>query len=434
MTEHFHAPATLRPLRDVVAEYEEKAAAIPDAISAWGDAQTALNTACCIGGTYGGNIFSDSASVYERTLRSTLLKSAWRHVYDGLSLDLIATAKDRKRIELAFEDPAPFTLDNIRATFGDYLKDPRSHILRGLAECFCDLDPAYKSHSKVKIGVEGLPKRVILSSVGSWGSWGYERLRDVINALNSYRGEPHITHAEMNDFLNAAKKEKAGHYKGIELRRFANGNGHVIFDKPTLREINLALAEYYGDVLPDTPDETAKRTGTAVSKDLQFYQTPANVVDELIERLNPRDGARILEPSCGDGAILEGLRRYADRKRISLRALGVEVDAGRAETARAKGFNVYNANFLDTEPTPDFDYVLMNPPFYGKHYQKHVEHARKFLKPGGVCLAILPITAVTDHGFVEPGRGWDRWKDLPVGSFSESGTNINTGIATFSPA
>ena len=95
---------------------------------------------------------------------------------------------------------------------------------------------------------------------------------------------------------------------------------------------------------------------------------------------------------------------------------------------RAKGYGVMQANFLQVQPDPVFDFVLMNPPFYGKHYQKHVEHARKFLKPGGVLYAILPITAVTDHGFVDPGRGWDVWKDLPPGSFSESGTNINTGI------
>lgn len=82
-----------------------------------------------------------------------------------------------------------------------------------------------------------------------------------------------------------------------------------------------------------------------------------------------------------------------------------------------------------------FDHVLMNPPFYGKHYQQHVQHARKFLNPTGVLHAILPVTALTDHGYVEQGRwGRDRWTDLPVGSFSESGTNINTGIAVFFPA
>mgnify|MGYP001589829810 CR=1 FL=1 len=37
--------------------------------------------------------------------------------------------------------------------------------------------------------------------------------------------------------------------------------------------------------------------------------------------------------------------------------------------------------------------------------------------------AILPVTARYDHGLLE-----GHWEDLPVGSFSESGTNINTTV------
>ena len=67
----------------------------------------------------------------------------------------------------------------------------------------------------------------------------------------------------------------------------------------------------------------------------------------------------------------------------------------------------------------------MNPPFYGQHYAKHVNHALKFLKPSGTLTAILPITARYDHGLLAGS-----WQDLPVGSFSESGTNINTTVLT----
>jgi hypothetical protein len=123
--------------------------------------------------------------------------------------------------------------------------------------------------------------------------------------------------------------------------------------------------------------------------------------------------------------------RYNAEQRDSTKIthLGVEYSTARATVAKEKGFNVLQANFLEITPEPIYDLVLMNPPFYGKHYQLHVNHARKFLRKGGACYAILPITAVTDHGFVEDTMG--RWKDLPTGAFSASGTNINTGIATF---
>lgn len=426
-------PATLRRLSDIVDEYDAKVEAIPEAITAFGAAVTDAQMAACIGGTYAGNIFSDrgSPSIYERTMKANLLQSAWRHVYDGLNLKNIAPASDRSKFEMAFKDPAPFTLDNIRATFGKYLVDPRSHILRGLAECFSALDPAFKSHDRMKIGVKGLPKRIILSSVSGYGSYGVERLRDTINALRALHGEPHIEWSELDALLKDAAGADDGHLPGMKLRRFQNGNAHLFFEPETLLEVNKALAEYYGEVLPDCPEEAQKRArSTDVAKDLQFYRTPDKIADDLVERAYPRDGDRVLEPSCGDGAILDALARFERGKHITVRVVGVECDAERARQARAKGYAVHDANFLQVTPSPDFDIVVMNPPFYGKHYQQHVEHARKFLKPTGRLLAILPVTAVTDHGFVED-KGYDRWRDLPAGSFSESGTNINTGIATF---
>src|SRR5262249_39666080 len=121
----------------------------------------------------------------------------------------------------------------------------------------------------------------------------------------------------------------------------------------------------------------------------------------------------------GCGRFLDALRaRKAD-------AIGIEVDPGRAAQVRAKGHKVLLANFLETVPTPTMDRIIMNPPFYGQHYAKHVNHALKFLKPDGMLTAILPVTARYDHGLLK-----GEWRDLPVGSFSESGTNINTTVLT----
>ena len=130
-------------LRDIVAEYDQKLAAIPEAIKAFEDAGNALKTAATIGGTWGDSRI-DVGHIHDQQIHESLLKSAWRHVYDGLNIDRIASAKDKKRWEQSLAEPAPFTLDNIRATFGDYILNPRGNILRGLAEVFCDLDPAYK--------------------------------------------------------------------------------------------------------------------------------------------------------------------------------------------------------------------------------------------------------------------------------------------------
>lgn len=65
----------------------------------------------------------------------------------------------------------------------------------------------------------------------------------------------------------------------------------------------------------------------------------------------------------------------------------------------------------------------MNPPFYGRHYLHHVRHALKFLRPGGVLVAILPATAWYDHDELK-----GEWQDLPVASFAAAGTNVPTGM------
>lgn len=461
MFDNLHALAIPRPISDAVAEYDSKVANIHALIAAFESAKTAAESGACISGTYTASIWERySPSLSETTIKRHLLESAWLHVYNFLNIPRIAPASDRSQFELAMKNPPPFTVDNIRATFGRYIQDPRSHILRGLAEVFGKLDPAFKSHDRMKIGVKGLPKRIILSSVTDegHGGWGTERLSDMIQALATLANVPPVTRGQFARMLKDAKHGEGrirailesasaenrwneqhgeplrGILGDIWLKRFSNGNGHLFFGPDMLVAVNRALAEYYGEVIPDCPEERpAKAASTAVAKDLQFYRTPQAAADRLIARAGIRSGMRILEPSCGDGALLDALSRCARRNRLGdIRATGIEVDPGRAEACRAKGYGVHIGNFLQVSPKPDFDLVIMNPPFYGKHYQKHVEHARKFLKPGGRILAILPITAVTDHNYITvPKYGRDVWEDLPTGSFAESGTNINTGIAVF---
>lgn len=418
-----------RTLSAIVEEYNSKVAALWSAIAAFNAAGEALKSAATVSGTWGEVSIDTGRGIYERDLKRSLLTSAWLHIFKVLNIDYLATAEDKKRFRTSIANPPEFTIDNVRATFGHYLEDPRYHILRGLAEAFCSLDPAYKSHEKVKIGVQGLPKRVIISNVGSWGSWGQERLRDAINALCAVKGMPLTDWQEVRDESGKVKiygirqllddGEYMREIHGIWLKRFANGNAHLFFSPKSLREINLALAEYYGDVLPDAVEKGAvrKQASTAVAKDLQYYPTPAAAAKEIAD-INLK-GKSVLEPSCGDGRLMGAAR---DSGATSV--FGIEVDAGRAEAARRKGFPVLNANFLEVPPEARFDAVLMNPPFYGKHWMLHVEHALKFLKPGCVLRAILPITA-RDHW-----KGKGSFEDLPFGAFRESGTNINTTILT----
>lgn len=414
-------PALQRRLHDLIEEYDSKVLGADEAVQAFTAATDSMSMAACVAGTFADSVMTVRGPHAEQ-VRRALLKSAWKAAYGHMQIERLASAKDRAGFQRSIEQPPAFTLDNLRATFGDYFIRPRFHILRGLAEVFADLDPAYKSHSKVKIGVKGLPKRVILRSFGGHGSYGRERLHDILSALASYRGEPAPEHTEFAAVgaLHNYIKPRAGEAKvrDLTVRVFVNGNAHVIFDAATLADINRALAEFYGEVLPDAENEEPlkPRASTAVSKDLQYYPTPPAVVERVLNELYLRPGQRVLEPSCGCGRFLDGLRTRG------VEALGIEVHPSRAAEARQKGHAVRCTNFLDEPARPEFDLIVMNPPFYGRHYLKHVRHAADFLRPGGKLVAILPATAWYDHGEVKGS-----WRDLPIASFAESGTNVPTG-------
>lgn len=424
--------ALQRTVADMVAEFDEKNAAMVDEIEAFKVATLRLEMAACVGGAYGGSTFARGVpSVYEADLRRNLLVSAWKAIYGRLNIDRIASAKDKAKWERTIADPPPLTIENAVATFGDYLLRARWHLLRGLAETFADLDPAYKSHAKVKIGVKGLPKRAIITNVGSYGSYGRDKLKDILNALAAYRGQSLIEHAELAelDKLHGIWGHQAGEVviRGQTVRKFQNGNAHLLFDASALLDINRALAEFYGEVLPDAEGEEPGRRApsTAVAKDLQFYPTPLSVIEEVLDAVLSRRESwnsdrnpvqRVLEPSCGDGRIMDAIKARGHRP------FGYEVHHGRAHETLMKGHSVVRGNFLEIPPDPVFDLVVMNPPFYGRHYLHHVRHALRFLKPGGLLVTILPATAWYDHGELK-----GTWRDLPVASFAESGTNVPTG-------
>jgi len=474
----------------MVSDYNAKLSHIPKAIEAYDSAVAQAKLVVCVGSHYVGSPLRYNEGMSPKPMEALLLESAWKAAFKACKVDVIGSAEDKKAFETSLMSLPEFTVDNIAASFGGFLKDSRFHILRGLAECFSTLDPAYKSHSRVKIGVKGLPKRIIITSVGSWGSHGYERLQDVIKAMRALRGLPMMEGREYEDFLwfgneyepaewkaderytsgshvtkdgkfwqntsyttsgtfdlagadnRGGWREITGKERGMTLKRYGNGNAHLIFDKTTLHEINVALAEFYGDVLPendiDKPDK--KQASTAVSKDLAFYWTPESAVHKIMGHLECQDGDCILEPSAGEGHIVEAIWSYARLKSeykspIVVKIAAVEVDPTRAAIAQRKGIPVQRKNFLEVAPKRMFDKVVMNPPFAGQHWRKHITHAMKFLKNDGerwgergTMGCILPASAHVDGHLKEMGLAYT-WYDLPHATFREAGTNVATGFA-----
>lgn len=408
-------------IRDIVSEYRYKSENLLSEMQTFEDARERLNANSVVSIAQGAQLARNQYISHEIAQRQ-LLKSAWRALYIRLNLDRVFSASDNKLFDQSLESPPELTLENLKATFGDYYENPRYYILKGLAEVFCKLDKFYKSHTNFGVGVKGLPKRVILNNFLD-GRWGKEALVDVCRAMLQVTGESALKDEEREQISRGSYSHQDFELEriGLKIKIFGNGNAHAHFSPRALNTVNLALHEFYGEVLADEAGEKPdkKQTSTDVSKDLQFYPTPRKVIDRVLSSINITKDDRVLEPSCGDGAILDALAENG------IHANGIEYDAGRARQARAKGHSAQVANFLECEPDPRFDYVIMNPPFAGQHYVKHVEHAMKFLRAGGILIAILPANAWYKHKKLK-----GRWTDLPMCSFRESGTNVNTGFIT----
>lgn len=95
-----------------------------------------------------------------------------------------------------------------------------------------------------------------------------------------------------------------------------------------------------------------------------FYRTPAWCVRAILPRLTIREGAIVLDPACGDGAILDVVKDM----RPDVRTVGFEIDQGRADIAKARHSIVGGADALKL---PIYrwlaDVVVMNPPFSLAH-------------------------------------------------------------------
>src|SRR6266571_4383345 len=136
---------------------------------------------------------------------------------------------------------------------------------------------------------------------------------------------------------------------------------------------------------------------------LGFYPLPIPEAERLRRFLRlPDQQCSVLDPCIGDGVAFNEI---ASDKRV-LR-YGVELDAGRAEQARLKGFEVIHGNCFDVQcPVESFSLIYLNPPYdfeIGEAKSQRMEklfldHVYRWLKRGGVLVLVIPRDYIRDCG------------------------------------
>lgn len=164
-----------------------------------------------------------------------------------------------------------------------------------------------------------------------------------------------------------------------------------------------------------------------VVSSFNLFQTPPGLAETLAQTL-PRFG-RTLEPSAGLGRLYKAVRAISPDCEIVL--VEQSADCCRELYTTTEGDSaarLIQGDFLQQTPQElgYFDSIIMNPPFKMGTDIKHIEHAARFLNPGGRLAAICYNGPRQQKRFVEE-EGYE-FHPLPAGSFRSEGTGADTAI------
>lgn len=172
-------------------------------------------------------------------------------------------------------------------------------------------------------------------------------------------------------------------------------------------------------------------------QDFGFFETPAEIVQQLLDGAYIKPGMEVLEPSAGHGAIADAIRSAgAVPTCCELQDKNVLVLAKKQHIVRPGDFLQWNPAVIEDR----FDAVVMNPPFSRRADIYHITHAAKFLKPKGYLSAVASASVMMRNDklardfrdFVRSHFGMI--VELPDGSFKASGTMVRTVLITLENA
>ena len=162
------------------------------------------------------------------------------------------------------------------------------------------------------------------------------------------------------------------------------------FSEISLRNADLpepdALGRVYEYLIEKFADDAGKKGG-------EFY-TPRSVVQLIVQLLDPREGMRICDPTCGSGGMLIECAHYVKEKAGDVRNLslhGQEKNLGTWAIAKMnvllhglvdvrieKGDSIRDPKLLEKGELMLFDRVIANPPFSLDHWGREAAESDRF--------------------------------------------------------
>lgn len=175
-------------------------------------------------------------------------------------------------------------------------------------------------------------------------------------------------------------------------------------------------------------------------KETQFFATPPDIAEWMARELMNSSSDSILEPSAGQGALLDAVYTEAYK---GGEVFYIEMDSINLSVLKKKyeGYsNFYHLhpednNFLKLDIENKFDRIIANPPFAKNQDIDHIYKMWAVLKPGGRI-----VTVASKHWQLSENKKEKAFKnwienevegtvyEIEAGRFKSSGTMVSTCI------
>lgn len=190
-----------------------------------------------------------------------------------------------------------------------------------------------------------------------------------------------------------------------------------------------------GFVFNEDPTELLEQIANGkernIKKEFQFFGTPDDLADYLVELAEIETTHDVLEPSAGQGAIVKAIHRelYSSFTVWAFELMPLN----QTFLDKIVGCRVLGHDFL-SECDTSFDRIIANPPFNKNQDIDHIRKMYDHLKPGGRLVSIA--SKHWEHCDNKKERLFKEWlteisatiEQVPAGRFKESGTTIATCI------
>lgn len=192
----------------------------------------------------------------------------------------------------------------------------------------------------------------------------------------------------------------------------------------------------YGFVFTSDPSELLAQVAGGekgnLKKEFQFFETPDKLADRLVALAGISEDDRVLEPSAGQGAIINAINRVHPYMVVDCFEL---MDVNRTVLFGMDKAVLIGTDFMDIDTQKEyadnaFDVVVANPPFSKNQDIDHVRKMYEYTKSPGRIVTIMSNHWRSSSNKKETEfRAWlysqrhDIY-EIEAGEFKESGTSI----------